>query len=153
MTLAKPLANGIPIGATVLSQKVADVVIKGDHGTTFGGNPFACAVGRVCLEKISRESTLKNVNEMGAYLKSGLSKIQADYPSVVKEVRGLGLIVGMELSAGYDTAAVVDLCRQQGVLVISAGLNTVRFLPSLLIKKDEIDLAVSAVRNAVKSLA
>lgn len=153
MTLAKPLANGIPIGAAVLSEKVAKVVQKGDHGTTFGGNPFACAVGRVCLEKIGREETLKNVVEMGALLKSSLEKIQKSFPHVIKEVRGLGLMVGIELQPAYKPENVVDLCREQGVLVIGAGLNTVRFLPSLVIKREEVEMGVRAVEEAVRALA
>ena len=153
MTLAKPLANGIPIGAAILSEQIASVVTKGDHGTTFGGNPFACAVGRVCLEKISRESTLNNVIEMGGLLKSGLDAVRVAHPKVIKEVRGIGLMVGVELQPAFDPATVVDLCREQGVLVIGAGLNTVRFLPSLIIKKNEVEMGIKAVKNAIEVLA
>lgn len=152
MTLAKPLANGIPIGATILSNKVADVVTKGDHGTTFGGNPFACAVGRTVLKKLESDELLKNVAEMGALLKSGLSEIWKSHPKIVKEVRGKGLIVGLELQPAYKPEQVVDLCREQGVLVIGAGLNTVRFIPSLTIKKGEVEMGVEAIRRAVEVL-
>lgn len=151
MTLAKPLAGGIPIGATVMTDAVAKTIKLGDHGTTFGGNALATHVGQVVFKKIYQPEFLKSVQEKGEYMKNALKQIAENSP-IVKEVRGMGLMIGMELVEGVTPASLVGIARQQGLLVITAGLNTLRILPPLIISKQEIDQAVEIIANSIKYL-
>ncbi|OUM64063.1 hypothetical protein PIROE2DRAFT_9303, partial [Piromyces sp. E2] len=150
-TLAKPLGGGIPIGATILSEKVAKTIKPGDHGTTFGGNSLATHVGAVVFETINKPQFLAEISDKGDYLRKSL--VEATKGSkLVKEVRGLGLMVGVALDEKVTPAAVADVCRQQGLLVITCGMNTLRLLPPLIITKDEIDHAVSIISKSIKYL-
>jgi len=150
-TLAKPLGGGIPIGATILTEKVAKTIKPGDHGTTFGGNSLATHVGAAVFETISKPEFLAEVREKGDYLKKSL--VEATKGSkIVKEVRGLGMMIGVALDEKVTPAAVADVCRQQGLLVITCGMNTLRLLPPLIITKQEIDRAVSIIGKSIKYL-
>ncbi|KAJ3353147.1 acetylornithine aminotransferase [Entophlyctis luteolus] len=155
VTLAKPLANGIPMGATVVRGAVARNIKPGDHGTTFGGNPLATRVACVVLAKIADPAFLEGVQRKSARLLARLHAIAKAYPRIVKDVRGKGLLVGMELQGGAQASRFVDLCVAHGnLLVISAGQNTVRMAPPLIISDEEIDEAagvmekVTAILNA-----
>ena len=145
--MAKPLANGIPIGAVILSSKVAKEIALGDHGTTFGGSPFATKVGHSVFSVISNQEFLNHVIEMGQYLHSELLKFSSP---AIKEIRGIGLMIGIELKEGYDTQEFVDHCRLQGVLCISAGSNTIRLVPPLIIAKNHIDDALDVFKNTFR---
>lgn len=149
MTVAKPIGGGLPLGAVVCKNKIAKVIKPGDHGSTFGGNPLACALGTVVLTTISRKPFLKQVQNNGAYLKGKLQKITADNPSVT-DVLGIGLMIGVRFKD--DPGKIISACREKGLLVIKAGYNTVRFMPPLTVTKKDIDEAVNIFQNVLKKL-
>ncbi|KAJ1952357.1 acetylornithine aminotransferase [Dispira parvispora] len=150
LTMAKPLANGVPIGAVMLADHVAEVIVAGDHGTTFGGNPLACRVALHVFERISQPEFLERVHSTGEYFKSRVqSQLQAQFPKLIREVRGLGLMIGVEFS--QNPAPLVQLARERGMLIITAGNNTVRFVPPLIITEKEIDTAVDILGDCLKA--
>lgn len=137
VTLAKGLAGGVPIGAFITSDKIANVLHAGDHGSTFGGNPLACAAANVVLATVGNEAFLKHVEEMGYYMKSRLEAIKAKFPTLVKEVRGVGLILGMEINKpGRD---IVNACLEKGSIINCTAGNVLRFVPPLIVEKEHID--------------
>jgi predicted acetylornithine/succinylornithine family transaminase len=137
---AKPLGGGLPLGAIIASEKVAMAISPGNHGTTFGGNPVACALGCEVLKIVSQKNFLANVIEMGTYLKDKLKDLSKKYP-VIKEVRGSGLLLGAELT--IEPKDVVTKCKDLGLLVIAAGSNTLRFMPALIVTKKDCDEALA----------
>jgi predicted acetylornithine/succinylornithine family transaminase len=145
ITLAKPLGGGLPLGAILVKRAVAGHIRPGDHGTTFGGNPVACAAARVILKKVTNKGFLKGVRAKGALLVERLKKL--NHP-VITGIRGRGLWVGVDLKG--DTTRIINLCRKNGLLICKAGTRTVRFLPPLTVTKQEI---VKAVNIFKKSLA
>jgi len=147
MTLAKALGNGFPIGAIVTTDEVARCFEPGSHASTFGGNPLAMAAAQVVLEMVSDEPFLKEVREKGEYLKERLSLIASNK---VKEVRGLGLICGMELSV--EASPVAMACLKRGLLVATAGPYVLRFLPPLIVSRSEIDEAVDKISQVLGEL-
>lgn len=150
-TSAKGLGGGIPIGAT-MCKKFCDVFQPGDHASTFGGNPFACAAALCVCETIERENILQNVQERGEQLRTGLRAIAAKYPNQVAEVRGWGLINGMELKADSEISAadVVKAAIDQGVLLVPAGPKVLRFVPPLIVTAEEVNVALQAVERALE---
>lgn len=138
MTLAKALGNGFPIGAMVTTEEVAKCFEPGSHASTFGGNPLAMAAAKVVLEKVSEESFLEEVRRKGEYLKEKLSSLASLYPQI-KEVRGKGLICGMELTE--EAAPVALACLKKGLLLATAGPKVLRFLPPLVVERADIDEA------------
>ena len=137
VTLAKGLANGLPIGALLVRDGVARAIGPGDHGSTFGGNPVACAAACAVVEAIDEE-LLANVVARGDQLASGLAEVAG-----VREVRGRGLLLAGVLDR--DAAAVVDACRERGLLVLTAGSDVLRLLPPLVITEAEADEALSII--------
>jgi acetylornithine aminotransferase len=137
VTLAKGLANGLPIGALLVRDGVARAIGPGDHGSTFGGNPVACAAACAVVEAIDEE-LLANVVARGDQLASGLAGVPG-----VREVRGRGLLLAGVLDG--DAAAVVDACRERGLLVLTAGSDVLRLLPPLVITEAEADEALSII--------
>ncbi len=133
MTLAKGLGSGVPIGAIVAGSKAASIFVPGDHGATFGGNLLSSAAANYVLDYISNGGFLERVQKSSQALIEGLNKIQSD---LIKEVRGVGLMVGMELT--IPVREVVDKCREAGLLIGSAGEKTLRFVPPLTITRAEI---------------
>ncbi len=148
MTLAKPLAGGLPIGAVLLSQRVADAIHPGDHGTTFGGNPLAAAVGGVVFGKISNPEFLARVREVSSYFDESLHDLAAEFPNTIRELRGRGLMRGMQVvgSAG----AIKDAAHQRGVLITTAGEDVLRMLPPLIIEPQHVDEVVGMLRSVLK---
>jgi len=148
MTLAKPLAGGFPIGATLMTQKVADAIDPGDHAATFGAHPVSCAVAVEVFKKLSDVSFVAQVNENGDYLISKLEAVRATYGDKIKEIRGRGLIVGAVLN---DATAidVMNAVREHDVIVCVAGPDVVRFLPPLITEKSHIDEAVDAFESVI----
>lgn len=137
VTLAKGLAGGVPIGAFIASDKVAAVFHAGDHGSTFGGNPLACAASNVVIDEISSTERLNAVNEVGTYLKSKLEGFQEKYPALIKEVRGMGLILGMQLTKpGRD---IVNACLAEGAIINCTAGDVLRFVPPLIVTKKQVD--------------
>lgn len=149
-TSAKGLGGGIPIGATLCKSK-CDVFQPGDHASTFGGNPFACAVALTVCQTLEQENLLQNVQERGEQLRAGLRAIASKYPNQIAEVRGWGLINGMELKADIEltSADVVKNTIAEGLLLVPAGPKVVRFVPPLIVTAQEIDKALVAVEKAM----
>jgi acetylornithine/N-succinyldiaminopimelate aminotransferase len=159
-TSAKGLGGGIPIGA-LLCKSFCDVFKPGDHASTFGGNPFACAVALAVCQTLERENLLANVRERGEQLRAGLSAIADKFPDRIAEVRGWGLINGMELrsSEGPDSSSgqltsidVVKAAMAEGLLLVPAGPKVVRFVPPLTVTAAEVDGALQAVERALAVL-
>ncbi|MEH2269071.1 MAG: aspartate aminotransferase family protein [Nostoc sp.] len=152
-TSAKGLGGGIPIGA-MMSKKFCDVFQPGEHASTFGGNPFVCGVALSVCQTLERENILQNVQDRGEQLRSGLRAIAAKYPQHISEVRGWGLINGLELRAdiGLTAADVVNAAIKEGVLLVPAGPKVVRFVPPLIVTEAEVNIALQAVDQAIATL-
>lgn len=152
-TSAKGLGGGIPIGATLCKAK-CDVFQPGDHASTFGGNPFACAVALTVCQTLEKENILQNVQARGEQLREGLRAIASKYPDKITEVRGWGLINGMELNADITltSADIVKAAMAEGVLLVPAGPKVVRFVPPLIVSAEEVNRALQAVEKAMISL-
>jgi LysW-gamma-L-lysine/LysW-L-ornithine aminotransferase len=140
VTLAKGLAGGVPIGALVMTDRVATAMPAGGHGTTFGGNPLAAAAALAVLRELVEGDLMAHVRAMGARLRDGLEALGSDR---VREVRGLGLMLGLELKE--KAAPVIAALREQGVLTINAGATVIRFVPPLVITAAEVDEVVARV--------
>ena len=152
-TSAKGLGGGIPIGA-MLCKSSCNVFQPGDHASTFGGNPFACGVALSVCETIERENLLANVRDRGEQLRAGLRAIAQKYPNHIAEVRGWGLINGLEIKADSPLTSpeIVKVTMANGLLLVPAGPKVVRFVPPLIVTADEIDRALKAVEQAFASL-
>ncbi|MEN9221524.1 MAG: aspartate aminotransferase family protein [Thermostichus sp. BF3_bins_97] len=149
-TLAKGLAGGIPIGA-LLAKDFCAVFQPGDHASTFGGNPLACAVGLAVCRTLMLESLVWNAQQTGAYLRQGLSRLAEQFPQVIQQVRGWGLIQG--LMVRIPAAEVVKAAMASGLLLVPAGPQVVRFVPPLIVTPAEIDQALVVLETALQSLA
>ena len=147
MCLAKPLAGGLPLGATVAREEVMASFKVGDHSTTYSGNPLVCAAGCAAIDVLVNEKLADNAFLLGLYFKSNLLELQAKHKSI-KEVRGLGLMLGMELK--FDVLNVLLKAMEKGVLVLDAGRNVVRFLPPLVISKEQIDKAIGVLDSVLE---
>ena len=138
MTSAKALGCGVPVGAFAAVKEVADAMCPGDHGTTYGGNPLATAAVCKVFEIFEKDGILNHVNEIAPYLKDKLNSLKDKFPDKIKDVRGKGLMMGMEL---YGPAGdVVSKLLKKGVILISAGTNIIRFVPLLVVEKEHIDV-------------
>lgn len=136
MTLAKGLANGLPIGALLVTEAVSQGFVPGTHASTFGGGPVATSAARVVLEILAEPDFLDEVAAKGEYFRDGLRQLQARH-GFIKEVRGLGLIIGVEIEG--DGVPLVDACREKGALINCTQGNVLRFLPPLSVTREEID--------------
>jgi acetylornithine/N-succinyldiaminopimelate aminotransferase len=152
-TSAKGLGGGIPIGA-MMSKKFCAVFQPGEHASTFGGNPFVCGVALSVCQTLEKENILQNVQERGEQLRAGLNAIAAKYPNYICDVRGWGLINGMELQAdiGLTASDVVNAAIQEGLLLVPAGPKVVRFVPPLIVSEAEIDLALQVVEKVLAKI-
>ena len=152
-TSAKGLGGGIPIGA-MMCKSFCDVFQPGEHASTFGGNPFACGVALTVCETLERENILQNVQDRGEQLRDGLRAIAAKYPNHITEVRGWGLIDGMELNADIKLTAaeVVKAGIDEGLLLVPAGPKVVRFVPPLIVTSAEVEQALQAVDKAMAAV-
>nr|CAG8470446.1 491_t:CDS:2 [Entrophospora candida]CAG8471132.1 7132_t:CDS:2 [Entrophospora candida] len=148
LTMAKPLANGYPIGAIMTTQRVADAITVGDHGTTFGGSPLACKLALSVIKRINRPEFLANVNKVGELFIKESNELKSKYPSLIKEVRGRGLIIGVQFNK--DPTPLIQLARERGLLIITAGNNTVRIIPPLIIKEEEAKRGINILKDALK---
>jgi acetylornithine/N-succinyldiaminopimelate aminotransferase len=150
MTLAKGLASGIPIGA-LLAKEAVSVFSAGEHGSTFGGNPVACAAGYATLKFIIENNVPAQVGALGEHLMAGLRKLRQQHPSVT-DVRGRGLLVAVQFGEDIATA-VAQACLERGLLVNRLKPNALRFMPPLIISQDEIDEALDILDKALASVA
>lgn len=148
ITLAKSIANGIPLGATVVDKKYSDVFDYGDHGSTFGGNLLACSVAVEVIKKID-EKLLAHVKEVGKYFYDKLLELKNKY-KFVKSVRGVGLMLGMELD--FPCRNVVEKCLQSGLVINVTQEKVLRFLPPLIIEKSDVDKVIKILDDIFKQL-
>ncbi len=146
MTLAKPLANGLPIGAVLMTEAIADHLTSGCHGTTFGGGPVVTHVAQAVFRAIRRPGFLKQVRSKGRFLRARLEKSLATLEPV-RDLRGEGLMLGVEVEG--RVADVVSAARKRGVLLVGAGQNTIRFLPPLIVSEEELSRAVDVLEAAI----
>ena len=145
MTLAKPLAGGLPIGATLVTQAVAGVLQPGDHGSTFAAGPLVCRAAQVTLDRVRRPAFLAQVRENGAYLHHRLKTLESEQ---IVDVRGAGFLVGVEMNTAV--APLITAAREHGLLIISAGENVLRLTPPLIVGKEEIDEAIQIIQRCLE---
>jgi predicted acetylornithine/succinylornithine family transaminase len=154
ITIAKALANGLPIGAMLLTERVASGLQPGDHGTTFGGSPVPCAAGLAHLRIRDEIGLQQNVERMSAALFNGLHDVASEFPDIFGEPRGLGLLAGLPVKKPHDAATLVTHARENArVLLNKAGNNTMRFAPPLIVTEEQLTVAMSALRDAARSLS
>jgi len=144
VTLAKGLAGGVPIGAFICTEKVAKAFHAGDHGTTFGGNPLACAAANVVLDTVPNEKFLAHVEEVGKYFKNKLIELQKKYPEQISEIRGEGLILGAQLSNPKKSGVeIVNECMKRGAIINCTVGTVLRFIPPLIITNEQVDEVIN----------
>lgn len=151
ITLAKGMGGGFPVGACLTNKKVGDAMVFGTHGSTFGGNPMATAVGNAVLDLMLADGFLESVVERGKYLRQGLRDLIEQYPTVLDSVTGLGLMIGLKCTV--ENTKVLLGARDQGLLLAKGGNNMVRMLPPLNISQAEADQALATVAKVAKELA
>ena len=163
ISMAKSLGGGFPIGAFWVRAPYADLLGPGTHGTTYGGSPLACAVALKILDVIQREKLAENARQVGAYLKTGLEQLAKKYPQAIHSVRGLGLMVGIELapdianlpgdSSKTQTIRLANLLHAAGLLAIPAGTHIMRFLPPLNLQQREAEEGLKTLESVVAGFA
>jgi acetylornithine aminotransferase len=149
VTMAKPIGGGLPLGAILTSKTIADTLQPGMHGTTFGGNPVACAAGAVVLHEVLEGGLMDNAEKMGRLLREGLTGLQTEFPALVREVRGYGLMLGMELHR--DGGPIVTAMREAGVLINCTDTTVLRFVPPLIVGADHIAKTLNTLRKVLAS--
>ncbi|MEM6451365.1 MAG: aspartate aminotransferase family protein [Cyanobacteria bacterium P01_D01_bin.105] len=151
-TSAKGLGGGVPIGA-ILTKRHCDVLKAGEHGSTFGGNPFVCGVALTVCETLEADGILANVRSRGKQLRKGLTAIAAKYPSICEGARGWGLINGLVLKEGSVALDIVKAALEEGLLIIPAGASVVRMVPPLIVSEAEVNEALSLLDRTLSQLA
>jgi acetylornithine/N-succinyldiaminopimelate aminotransferase len=151
VAIAKALGGGFPVGACLATERAAAGMTAGTHGSTFGGNPLAMAVGNAVLDLVLAPGFLAHVNEIANYLKQQLSMIADKHREVISEVRGQGLLLGLKCKV--PNTELVDALRERGMLVVGAGDNVIRLLPPLIIGQDHVREAVAILDDACASLS
>ena len=147
LTFAKGIGGGFPVAGFAVPERLAHVFKPGDHGGTFGGNPLACAAVYATLTTIKSEGLVDKVAEKGEYFKNELRKLQEKYPDKVTDVRGCGLMLGMEVAG--EAKPIVESCLANNVIVNCTAGNVIRIVPPLIISKEEIDIVVAALDKAL----
>lgn len=179
--MAKPLANGYPIGAVLMRDSIAETMtvgesfceqpffglymkltrcgifianaLTGSHGTTFGGSPLACALGYHVLSRVSDRSFVANIMETSRYLQTRLEPLPKWFPDLLEpEIRGRGLILGLGFKKADRPEKLVRMARERGLLILTGGKDAVRFVPSLTISREEVDLAVDVLESCLGTL-
>ena len=148
--IAKGIGGGFPIGAVLMNKKVASGMTPGTHGSTFGGNPLAMAVGNKVMDIVSSKKFLKNINYLSKYFLSNLNKIKDQYPNIIKSIRGRGFLIGIQLHK--DQTIFIKKLMDNRLLTIRAAENVVRVLPPLNVKKNELDEALKIISKVCKEL-
>ncbi len=147
ITVAKGLGGGLPIGGFLCNERLSNVLTPGDHGTTFGGNPIVCAGALVVLNEVCTNITLEEITNKGAFLKELLENLNLP---IIKEIRGIGLMIGIETT--IDAALIQKKALEKGLLVLTAGKNVVRLLPPLIIEKVDILAGFKILEEILKTL-
>jgi len=148
--IAKGIGGGFPIGAVLMNKKVASGMTAGTHGSTFGGNPLAMTVGNSVMDIISNKKFLKNVKKISEHFLSNLNKIKDEYPNIIKEIRGRGLLIGIQLK--IDQTKFIKMLMDNNLLTIRAAENVVRILPPLNVKKNEINQSLKIIKKVCSEL-
>ena len=146
--IAKGIGGGYPIGAVLMTKKVSKCMTPGTHGSTYGGNPLAMTVGNAVLSEVFKKNFLKNVRNNSRYFLNELNTIKKEFPKIIKEVRGIGYLIGLQLF--FDQTKFIQKLMDYKLLTIRAGENVIRILPPLNVKKSEIKLALGIIRKVCK---
>lgn len=150
VTVAKSLGGGLPLGALLVPKHLVDVLQPGDHGTTFGGNPLACALGEATMNVMLQEEFQVNLKEHSDYLMKELLKLQETYPSIIKDVRGIGFMIGIEMD---DALIIKEHGLANHILVNVTNGNVVRLLPQLSMKKEELQIFLDFFKSELEKLS
>ena len=148
--IAKGIGGGFPLGAVLMNKKVASGMIPGTHGSTFGGNPLAMAVGNAVMDIVSSKKFLKNIENLSKYFLFELRNIQETYPQIIKSIRGKGFLIGVQLYK--DQTIFIRKLMENKLLTIRASENVVRILPPLNVKRSELDLSLKIINKVCKEL-
>jgi predicted acetylornithine/succinylornithine family transaminase len=152
MTLAKGLGGGVPIGAMLATDKVAEAFQPGTHGSTFGGNPLACAAALATLEVVLEDGfVLDQCKRMGKYFRKRLEDLKKDFPEIIADIRGMGLLIGLELLR--DGMPVVKACMERGMLINCTAGNVLRFMPPLIVTEKELDSLADLLEQVFDTLS
>jgi len=143
--IAKGIGGGFPLGAVLMNKKVASSMTAGTHGSTFGGNPLAMSVGNAVLDQVFKKRFLSNVKKLSKYFHAELNKLKKEFPKIIKEVRGVGLLIGLQLHSNQNK--FIQKLMDNNLLTIRAAENVIRILPPLNVKKKEIDLAIKTIKK------
>ena len=143
--IAKGIGGGFPLGAVLMNKKVASGMTAGSHGSTFGGNPLAMKIGNEVMDIIAKKKFLQTVKKNSQYFHKKLHKIKNDFPNVIKDIRGKGFLIGIELYK--DQTIFIKLLMKKKLLTIRASENVIRILPPLNVKKKELDLAIKIIKE------
>ncbi len=149
---AKGLGGGLPLGSFMVSEKLAEVLNKGEHGTTYGGNPLACATGLAAVNVISDRLFLDHVQRVGSYFKNNLYELAAEFSDVITDIRGEGLMLGVEVIDDKHARQILQTAIENGLIFNTAGGNTLRFIPPLIVEEAHIDEALEKLRLSFKQL-
>ena len=148
MAMAKAIGNGIPVGAFAMTQKVADYSLKaGDHGSTYAGNPLACAAVRKVVEIFEREDIVGHVNEVAPYLEQRLNEL-ADKYDCIQERRGVGLMQGLVFD--HPVGDIINRALEKGLILINAGADIIRFVPPLVITRENVDEMIAILDTCIE---
>lgn len=148
--LAKPIGGGLPLGAILGNERVAETFTYGVHGTTFGGNPVACAAGLVVIEEILDKGLMRHAEDIGTYLKVRLTALKNDVPSLIAGIRGFGCMIGVELT--MDGQPVVDEMQRRHILVNCTNVNVLRLVPPLIVTKEQCDDFMTNLREVLQGI-
>lgn len=146
VAVAKGLGGGLPIGCVISGQKASGVFTPSSHGSTFGGNPIACSVGMLIIDRLLKKGLMEEVEEKSAFLLEKLEKVK-ESTGKIREIRGIGLMIGIEV--GEDVKKIVSSCMEKGLLVVGAGSDTIRIVPPLVIGKDEISAGIEILEEVL----
>lgn len=150
VTMAKGIADGFPMGACLARGEAANTLVPGDHGSTFAGQPLACAAALATLDVLEDEGLMENAVSVGTYFKQQLSTIQHEMPAIIKEVRGMGLMIGMELAIPI-AKPVMKRLLETGVVVNAVGDTILRFLPPLVVTREDCDVVAERLKDALQA--
>jgi acetylornithine aminotransferase len=146
MTLAKALGNGVPIGACLANDKAGEIMQPGNHGSTFGGNPLMCATASTVIDTIKKDDLISNARKLGKYIVNGFKEKLSDIRGV-REVRGLGLMIGIELDS--ECTELVKLALDKQLLINVTAGNVIRLLPPLILNKQQADTIINTVSDLI----
>ncbi len=149
ITTAKALGNGFPIGAAIVNSDVSEKMKVGDHGTTFGGNPMACRLAHYVVSRLTDPELQQGVIEKSKLLTRRFERLRSRYPDLITEIRGRGLLLGLQLT--QDPSVIVKAARERGLLLITCGTNTLRFVPPLTVAAEEIESGLDILEEAIEA--